>query len=387
MDDITFGGSPEEPRMALPDFVDLSQVRIPPTLPPFLIDGLLYQGDKLLVSSASKAGKSILLLELAYAVATGTEWLGYQCAQGTAVYVNFEIRANAFADRAYKIQKARGLAPDSGRLLALNLRGADCAGDGPSFVDALVERLATLDDAPSLIVIDPFYKLGAGDENAAGDVHRVLRRIDEVADVTGASVAVVHHHPKYSQGHKSAIDRASGSGVFGRDFDCILDLMQLDASKAMDEEIARREPEHFRGLGNHEQAQARYGFRQHAEARLAAWRAEAVCRHTAQPPPVNIWFDYPLHYVDETGRLAAAEYLTPLGGKATSRTEKKMGQLYETMDALAEAGNTQPTYAELEKETGLSRQTIQRYVEKSADYMIITSGKANRIIRKDDFHE
>jgi hypothetical protein len=383
MDNITFDDRSEEPRKVLPDFFDLSQVKIQPPLPPFLMDGLLYQGDKLLVSSASKAGKSMLLLELALAVATGTEWLGYQCTKGTVVYVNFEIRDSAFMDRFYKMQLAKGLALDSNRLLALNLRGVDCAGDGADFVAALIEAIATLETTPSLIIIDPFYKLGEGDENAVADVHKVLKRIDEVADVTGASVAVVHHHSKYSQVHKSAIDRASGSGVFGRDFDCIVDLIQLDASKAIDKEIERREPAHFKTLGNLEQAEARYSFRQNAEAQWTAWRVEVVARHTAPPPPMDIWYEYPLHYVDTTGMLAAADYLTQRGSSSGRREEEKISQLHETIEVLAAEGNIAPTYAEIEAASGVKRSTLMRRVKASNEYTVDKSGRAHRVVRKD----
>jgi hypothetical protein len=382
MDDVTLDDRPEERRITLPDFVDLSQVTIPPIQPSFLIDRLLYKGDKLLVSGASKAGKSLLLLELAYAVATGTEWLGYQCTQGTVVYINFEIRANAFSDRYYRIRSAKGQAPDSGRLLSLNLRGVDCAEEGTGFVDALIEKLATLEPAPSLIIFDPFYKLGEGDENAVDGVHRVLRRIDEVANVTGASVAVVHHHPKGFQGSRSTIDRASGSGVFGRDFDCIVDLMQLDASKAIDDEIARREPEHFKTLSNHEQAQARHAFRQNAEAQWTPWRVETVTRHTAQPSPVDIWFEYPCHYVDRTGMLAAADYFTQKASNFTRRTEENMNQLHEAMEVLAAEGNTAPTYADIEAASGIKRNTAMRLVKVSSEYTVDKSEIPHKVVRK-----
>ena len=39
-----------------------------------------------------------------------------------------------------------------------------------------------------------------------------------------------HHHSKGSQGNKRSMDRASGSGVFARDPDALLDLIELDLS-------------------------------------------------------------------------------------------------------------------------------------------------------------
>ena len=365
MNDISQDKSPngEASRIVLPDFVDLSQVIAPPILPPFLIGGLLYQGDKILISGPPKAGKSILLLKLAVAVATGTMWLGRPVTKGTVVYVNFEIRDNAFRDRYFRLISALGLTPEKGKLIALNLRGNDCGEGGTDFVDALIEKLVTLETAPSLIIIDPFYKLGAGDENAVGDVHRVLKRIDEVAHVTGASVGIVHHHPKYAQGHKSPIDRASGSGVFGRDFDCIVDLMQLDTSKAIEAEIALREPDHIKQLAPFNRSQALYDFRKNTENNLTAWRVEFVARHTATPPPIEIWYDYPLHRPDETGLLASADYATQSKRQGGTQKNNRVQLLKDTLEKLASEGNNAPTYKELEEETGFDRSTLTRYVE------------------------
>ena len=47
-----------------------------PDLAPPLIDGVLRQGHKMLVSGPSKAGKSFLLIELCAAIAEGMAWLG-----------------------------------------------------------------------------------------------------------------------------------------------------------------------------------------------------------------------------------------------------------------------------------------------------------------------
>ncbi|WP_270344759.1 hypothetical protein [Enterococcus thailandicus] len=43
----------------------------------------------------------------------------------------------------------------------------------------------------------------------------------------GCAVIYCHHHSKGSQGGKNSMDRSSGSGVFARDPDAILDLIEL----------------------------------------------------------------------------------------------------------------------------------------------------------------
>ena len=36
-----------------------------------------------------------------------------------------------------------------------------------------------------------------------------------------------------------------------------------------------------------------------------AWRIEPVLREFPEPGPVDVWFDYPLHFVDQSGQLAS----------------------------------------------------------------------------------
>ena len=76
-----------------------------------------------------------------------------------------------------------------------------------------------------LIVLDPIYKLyGNTDENSASDVAALLNSIEAVAVRTGAAVAFGTHFSKGNQAGKNSIDRVSGSGVFARDPDSILNL-------------------------------------------------------------------------------------------------------------------------------------------------------------------
>ncbi len=386
-DETTAGSSLEmeavsRTHVQLPPFVDFADITKRPTLPPFLIDGLLYQGDKMLITGASKAGKSLLLLELALAVATGSRWLGLKCTLGNVLYVNFEIRADAFSERYWNLSNVTKLIPERGRLMALNLRGSDSIADGSAFTDALIERIIQSKVNYNLIIVDPYYKLSSGDENTVQDVSKVLKLLDRFADATGASVALVHHHSKGSQSRKSVLDRGSGSGAFGRDFDCILDLTQLDASGAIGEMIAESEPPEYRDLAPQAQGQRRFEFQQMALAQWSAWRVEVVARHTASPEPFEIWFQYPRHVLDATGKLCAAEPYTPTGSRPDRRKQANASEIEKAFESLEAQGVTTPTYNQLANETGLNRRTVMRHVEESMDYEINTDGRAYTVRRR-----
>ena len=91
-----------------------------------------------------------------------------------------------------------------------------------------------------------------------------------------------HHHSKGAQGAKNAADRASGSGVFARDADALLDMIQLRIPPSMPS---------FCGVNEG----------------ATAWRIEPVLREFPEPGPVDVWFDYPLHFVDQSGQLASCK--------------------------------------------------------------------------------
>lgn len=80
------------------------------------------------------------------------------------------------------------------------------------------------------VVIDPIYKVITGDENSADQMAHFCNQFDKVCTEIGCAVIYCHHHSKGSQGGKKSMDRVSGSGVFARDPDALLDLTQLEIS-------------------------------------------------------------------------------------------------------------------------------------------------------------
>ena len=183
-----------------------------------IIEGLLDKGDKEVLVAMSKARKTFLALHLGMHIAAGKVFLGFRIPKARRVMIaQFEIRKGQYHKRLLSASRGTGIkASDLGdRLLIHNLRR-----DG-STPDEKLRRIA--EDAKAnnidLIIIDPFYKLIEGDENAAHDVKPILAMIDRMAEETGAAVLYVLHAAKGHSGEKQAIDRAVGSGVIARDFD------------------------------------------------------------------------------------------------------------------------------------------------------------------------
>jgi RecA-family ATPase len=247
-----------------------------PTLAPELIQGVVRVGHKMLISGSSKAGKSFLLMQLAIALSEGGKWLGFQCKKSKVLYVNLEIDRASCLHRFDKIYKALKISPkNSGNIKVWNLRGRAMPLD--KLVPKLIRKVAN--QGFDAIIIDPIYKVITGDENNASDMGAFSNQFDKICNETGCAAIYCHHHSKGSQGYKKAMDRASGSGVFARDPDAQLDMIQLETS---DEFMAQNAD----------------------DTSSTAWRLESSLREFRNFKPVNFWFEYPIHRIDDKGILA-----------------------------------------------------------------------------------
>lgn len=338
----------------LPDEENLADVLF--NLPDYaeeLIEGILRQGHKMLLVGPSKSGKSFSLIELCIAIAEGTKWMGRQCKQGDVLYVNFELDRASCLHRFKDVYQTLGLTPNNAnRIFVWNLRGKTPA------LDQLVPKLIRRAEKKKYIavVVDPIYKVITGDENSASEMAKFCNQFDKIADALGASVIYAHHHSKGAQGGKKSMDRASGSGVFARDPDALLDMIELDMNKEVKEHFineARVEAMHTvldkyvpkwrtyiyqtKKTDDHDfEAMNDYcaemlGFEQMNELQyltelkvdaakhITALQISGTLREFATFDPINCFFKYPIHFLDNANLLKGCR---PEGSKKKSKFEK-----------------------------------------------------------------
>ena len=193
--------------------------------PPTLVAGLLHKGSTLLLGASSKSFKSWSLIDLTLSVASGAKWWDLPCTKGRVLFVDFELTPFFWRKRAIEIANKRGLPLDGIRIL-------NCRGYSPDDALRAVDRESKA-QAFDLIVIDPLYSFLAGkDENSAGDVGAVMRRLAMLAESTRAALAISHHFSKGNQSAKDSIDRFSGSGVFARFPDALLTMTRHEEEDA-----------------------------------------------------------------------------------------------------------------------------------------------------------
>ncbi len=206
---------------ALPGIVTVRQlVDAAPMPPPQIVEGVLHQGCKMILSGTSKSNKTWCLLNLAVSVASGTEWLGRRCAKMPVLYLNFELHDWAVAQRLGSICGVRPECKGIGDTLHLwNLRGHNA--DITLLRPRLEEHLDRYQFG--LIILDPVYKvLGDRDENANGEIAGLMNELERLAQRTKAAIVIAHHFAKGDSTVKNAIDRMSGAGAWARDPDSLV---------------------------------------------------------------------------------------------------------------------------------------------------------------------
>ena len=327
----------------LPDFEELiTEWNDLPELAPELIEGVLREGHKMLIAGPSKAGKSFDLIELAIAIAEGERWHGFKCRQGRVLYINLELDRASCLHRFKDVYSAlwirgRGIS----NIDIWNLRGRSIPMD--KLAPKLIRRAK--DRGYKAVIVDPIYKVITGDENSADQMARFCNQFDKVCTELKAATIYCHHHSKGAQGGKRSMDRASGSGVFARDPDAMIDMIELELPAAtIDQEInkaicgacrqfleahmtnrnwteelsqddllmASKVTEYCRNAIGDSKWKTDIFEKQIAEAAIrarsmTAWRLEGTLREFAKFDPVNCWFRYPIHVPDESGALSDIE--------------------------------------------------------------------------------
>ena len=285
-----------------------------------------------------------------------------------------------------------------------NLRGKSVPMD--KLAPRLIRRAMKKDYIA--VVIDPIYKVITGDENSADQMANFCNQFDKVCTELGCAVIYCHHHSKGSQGAKRSMDRASGSGVFARDPDALLDLIELEVNdelRAQQENdavcaVCRQELERA-GLLDRVEPDDQYtqrtiltacenllgdafvpGFKKVQEARkkagsLTAWRIEGTLREFPKFPPVNVWFRYPVHQADTVGVLADIDPEAPaqtwkknFKKKRTPEDRKKdrRNELEMAFGACSIDGDvTLPALAQC---MGMSEKTVRNRIKEHGGFWI-----------------
>lgn len=377
-----------------------------PSLAPPLIDGVLRQGHKMLIAGPSKAGKSYALIELCCAIAEGKKWLEWNCTQGKVMYVNLELDRASCLHRFKDVYTALGIAPDNlSNIDIWNLRGRSVPMD--KLAPKLIRRASKKNYIA--IIIDPIYKVITGDENSADQMAHFCNQFDKVCTELGCAVIYCHHHSKGAQGGKRSMDRASGSGVFARDPDALIDLVELE----LNDDILKQEKnkavckvcegwlykydklyhasqddlcsetqmlalcrEYLENDAYECVIEDVGKVRKEVESR-SAWRIEGTLREFPKFTPVNLWFKYPVHDIDNIGVLKdiAVDDGMPTWKKNFAKKKTDAERKTERKNSLETAFEAcgiddKVTVKSMAEYMGVSEKTVRRRLKEHGGFWI-----------------
>lgn len=318
------------------NMLDISK-NLPP-LAPVLIEGVLRQGHKMIISAPSKAGKSFALVELALAIAGGYVWMGSKCTMGRVLYINMEIDDPSFY---YRVKVVKD---EMEKLVVNHMENIDVWGLRGFSMPLSQLAPMVIEQAKqnySAIIIDPLYKVMDGDENSNSDVSKMVSQFDRIARETGAAVIYAHHFAKGVGGDRDAIDRGAGAGTFARDPDAILTMVQLD----------KQDP---------------------GDPKRTAWRMEYVLREFPAKDPISFWWTYPVHEENEALDEAQVETSATKAEKTRRKINevKRMEQIVNTHKAAEAVSNdgrfTMTAFLrEYAKYEDITRMTAQKRLEQA----------------------
>lgn len=301
---------------------------------PWIIEGLLAERTKMMIAAAPKSGKTMLCIQLALAFATGGLFLNkWRCRKLKVLYIDGELGRQTFVKRLKNVafaMEVNGASEIFGEEPMIDYIDGVEEYDLMDMIDSIIEKYRSHNYG--VVIIDPIYLLFKGDESNSEDARDFVKRLTKLKEGLGCSIVYVHHHSKGNQGEKSSMDRYSGSGVFARDADAIVDLSSIntETGDTIARVTAHRQCEALNQfgkdnlrnwanfdsdnpgeIGNH--MRKHYGVTYEtidailedvANKPVKAFQIAGTVRHYADFNPFKVLYEYPLHVLDGEGLLA-----------------------------------------------------------------------------------
>jgi len=214
--------------------------------------GILYEKTKMVMYGRYKALKSMLGLDLAFALASGHDWVGFhtQPTGARVFYLQLEIPYGLLRKRLAKTWKEREphqqlMDHENLRFWTQHFLKIDQSA-GMHLLNHYVEQ-----HKPDVLIIDPLYKVLTGNLLAQVDVQRVLDNIDILIARHGLSVVIVAHTRKgMTDMGEWGSDDLIGSSILSAWADTIIKVerrgndrlaVKFDVARHAEQELEQRE--------------------------------------------------------------------------------------------------------------------------------------------------
>ena len=171
---------------------DLLAAELPEARP--LVAGLVEEGSGNILAGPPSVGKTWLVLALARAVASGTDWLGHFATnQATVLVVDEESHLPGLQARARMLEAGDPLGHDLPLRFAIGHGVRIDANPGAAHLDALLAR-----HRPGLTILDSLTRVHGADENSAGQMADVFANAKALMRAHGTAFLFTDHVRKKS---------------------------------------------------------------------------------------------------------------------------------------------------------------------------------------------
>lgn len=156
-----------------------------------IIQYLLYEGGVSLVAGTDGVGKTWFVLQMAYAIASGTEFLGFPVMQKEVLLIQFELSPEQLSNRVKAMQVNFPM--------GTNVRMALFNDDDMMFTDQWQKIKDTIEDMAlrdGVVIVDNIYTSTNQDLSDNNALQQILSMIQHIKSTTGNSIVLVGHHNK-----------------------------------------------------------------------------------------------------------------------------------------------------------------------------------------------
>jgi RecA-family ATPase len=173
-----------------PDSVEELLSWTPPKVRQIIGNGILSPGSRAFIYGRWGTWKSMLSMDLAFCIADGLPWMGFDTAKSSVLVSQVEITRHNLQKRVAKYVSSHQTMPKNLWFLTEPMMRLDTDWTYTQF-KAMVLQLR-----PDVIVLDPIYRMVTGNISDNEKMGRVLDRVDELQDKIGCATIIVGHTRK-----------------------------------------------------------------------------------------------------------------------------------------------------------------------------------------------